>query len=363
MGSRLHHRSPVEGLTRNDGSAQDRVRQGDRLASLALASLLGVVVAAAALVFWQLYMQTSDLYNEPERIYGWGALGRDLPAYSLVLLPVAIGMSLGTRSMLLGSRRGRLAAGVNAVVLLGVVFMVLDGAVHEVARSAPGWVIWPLFVAAAVIAGFGLHAASRSARAHAGTERPIKGIRLASRHGGAVVLALIGLVASLGWLAIAQASLSAHASGFVRADLPGTVRVAVSKPGTYYVYAEKSAADAPEGLTVEAVSPSGSNLAVHNFAGTPAYLHEMRGARPVASFSAAMPGTYRVSASVSPLYPRGSFAVGPSVAGWMTPGIWGADVVLLAMLSLATWVEIRSARRDRREYQARGPAAGVSGGQ
>ncbi len=352
MGSRLYPKSAAGGFGASAGPAEERARRGDRLAARALAALPGVVIAAALLVFWQLFMQTSALFNEPERIYGWGALGRDLPAYALVLLPITIGLSLSARAILVGSRRGRLAAGVNAVVLLGVAFMVLDAAASEVVRSAPGWVAWPLFVVAAAVAGVAFVVTNRSAKRNRRAQLNPGGQRPASRHGGALVLALVGLVASLGWLAIAQSTLTMRTSGFARASLPGTVVFNVNTPGTYFVYAEKSAADAPEGLTVEVVFDRAASLAVHNFAGGPAYLREMRGARPVASFSAVMPGTYRVSASVSPLYPRGTFAVGPSVSGWMTPSIWGADLVLLAGVGLAAWAEARAGRRDRRNAAA-----------
>ncbi len=351
MVSRLNHKSSSGAPGSENG--MNVVGPGDRLAGHAMVVLLGIVVAAAALVFWQLYMQTSDLYNEPERIYGWGALGRDLPAFALLLVPIAIGMSLSARAIQFGSRRGRLVAGLNTVVLFGVGFWVLDAAVHELVRSAPDWVAWPLLVVAAAIAGVAFVVASRSARGNRRAEPTPRGPRPAWRHRRSLALALTGLVASLAWLAIAQATLTASTAGFVRANLPGTVILDVNTPGTYFVYAEKSAAVAPEGLAVEVVSDGGASLAVSNFVGGPAYLRELRGARPVASFSAPVPGIYRVSASVSPLYPRGTFAVGPSVAGWMTPSIRGADLVLLAAVGLAAWVDARDGRKDRR-YAATG---------
>ncbi|HET9442737.1 MAG TPA: hypothetical protein VFO65_05400, partial [Acidimicrobiales bacterium] len=105
---------------------------GSGPARTALLLLAAVPVAVVALVLWELGVQTSAGYNPSERVRGWSAVLRELPALVLLFAPVVLGLGLGVRAARLGARPGRAAIWLHAGALLFLLAIALAGAAEDV---------------------------------------------------------------------------------------------------------------------------------------------------------------------------------------------------------------------------------------
>jgi len=334
-------------------------RPGDRSGRLALLLLLGVPVALVVLVLWQFIMQTSAEFNETERITGLSAVLRELPATLLLLVPVVAGLVRGVRSARLGSRRGVVAIWLYASVLFFVGLMVFSG--ERVTA-----VEWVLFAAGAIAVLLLCLRAARPRPLEVQAATAPDRSPLAGRFRLAALLPIVGIAVAFIWLSAAQAVLSGHANGFVRASIPesGAVRavtVPVDRAGAYFVYVEGSDVETLRDLEVQVTDPSGRAVPVRAVAPRPEYLHGWRGGQVVGTFDASRPGGYRVAstgtlppveAEFAPANPYGDFAVGDSVASWMRPHEWGVAALLLVTVGSSIVLVVVTALQRRRS-QAR----------
>jgi hypothetical protein len=325
------------------GVAGARASAGDHSARLALRLLWGVPLGFAVVIGWQLVMQTSAMFDADERITGWDAVARDLPAMVLVLAPVIVGLAVAVHAARLGSRRGRraiwwLSAALWFAVLNMIATLVDDTGISPTPKLVGTWV--PPLVIAAGAAVFAFRASQQTDRAT--TAPPVRGyVRAAGPAAVAVAIAMV-------WLFASQAALSHRAGTFARAGVPGTATLQADGPGPSFVYAEGGAGSAAElDLTVTDADSRAVDLAI--VPPEPQYLRNMRGGRVVARFDAAAKGPYSVTSNAAvpsttapyaPQNPYGTFAVGGSVAGWMDPAEWGSTVLIalaVALTALLTW--------------------------
>ena len=336
-----------------DDSSSRQAREGHHDAHLALTLLLGVPLAAVVLLTWQFVMQTSGAYNPNERVTGWSAALRDLPATVLLFVPIVVGLMYGVRAARLGSRRGVVAIWLQAGALFLVTWLVLSDTAEVLGTGSGaglGWV-WSL-LAAAVLAAAVLVGCRRAARPEAPGARRWSPAGRSARLGLAVVLG--GVALAFVWLFLAQMALSRHADGFDRIALPGQMTVTIDHPGTSLVYTEGNAPDALTDLTLRVVGPGGGVVPVRVVGPTAAYLRHLRGGRAVASFTADRPGQYRVTAGsllprvtapYAPPNPNGELAVGESVLGWMHPHELGAAALVAMAVLVGAGLAVAEVRR------------------
>ncbi len=344
-----------------DRGREAKLPPGDVQGSRALLLLAAVPVAVAIFALWQVAMQSSTGFAENERVTGWSAVLRGLPADALVLVPAAAGLWLGTRSSALGWRRGRVAAWLHAAVLTGMLALVLEVGAESFWGVVPGTVVWALLVIALSVGAASLAASrTRSGRRPGRTPPDVptgpgrtSGPGRPSLPRLAVGLVAAGIVGSFVWLGTAQAVLTHEAAGFERTAVPGTVTVTSDRPTSWVVYAEGNAASLGGDVGIVATDPSGRPLAVRPGPAGAQYLLGGRGARAIGSFGATAPGTYRievtttqppVAAPFAPADPYGDVAVGASMARFMLPSEWGAAAWLVVTIA-AAWSLTSDARR------------------
>jgi hypothetical protein len=157
------------------------------------------------------------------------------------------------------------------------------------------------------------------------------------RYGLALLLALVGVVASVVLQIASQAALSSRADGFLRASVPGELTLHVDQPATFYVYAEATLSLHP---SVRVTDPAGRAVTVAATAPGPRYDHGGSGGFAVGRFDATASGDYRIAVDTGDAV-QGDFAVGsrfplwmrlvPDAVGWAILGIGvGSGVVLAA---------------------------------
>jgi Protein of unknown function (DUF2510) len=139
---------------------------GDRLAIWALGVLLvGGAVALAATVVWGEWMGISSTLAEEDRVRGWAAVLRTVPAALLAWAVPVVAMLLAVRTC----RRGSAALG-RAVIWLsgGVLFVVsvsiIGGTVESALTGSHPELKWALLPASIAIAAGSTYLALRAAR-------------------------------------------------------------------------------------------------------------------------------------------------------------------------------------------------------
>lgn len=329
-----------------------------RTGTAALLWLIGIPVAAVLLILWQFVVQTSAEFNAAERVTGWNAVLRDLPASLLLLVPVSAGLVLGVRSARYGSRRGRVAIWLHGAGLFVVLWIAVSNLLGEVrpddSVTLEKALVPAEVLAAAAVLGLSLLVARRPAPTGAAH-------RTTRRHRYALLAPALALAGAFGWLAAAQAVLTHDAGGFARAGVPGTIVVTAERATSYVVYAEANAPTGEDELGVRVTGPSGSAVPADVQAGEAAYLIGWRGGWPVATFTTRQAGSYRVqitanvppvSAPHAPRYPNGTVAVGEDVTGSMRLHERGSALLLLAGAVAAIALATTGQRPPSSAYEA-----------
>lgn len=135
--------------------SDDSQGRGDRLAGVALGVLLvGGAGALVATVLWGVLTGTSPTLDEKDRVHGWSAVLRSIPAALLAWTVPLVAMVLAVHACRRGSRSlGYTVIKVAGLVLFVVSISVIGGAVDAAApANAPTikWVLMPLSVVLAV---------------------------------------------------------------------------------------------------------------------------------------------------------------------------------------------------------------------
>jgi hypothetical protein len=182
-------------------------------------------------------------------------------------------------------------------------------------------------------------------QAEPGTLRPTPARRRPprSRYWLAGLVAVAGIVVALAYSIAAQAVLSNHADGFVRASIPGEMTLHVDHAATYYVFAEGARWFHP---SVQVTGPEGHAVAVRATSPGPSYYHGGNQASGVGTFRAVQPGDYKVAVSTGTTV-QGDFAVG-GFPLWMRLSEWEAWALLVlfagSSLALVVWTAIQRRR-------------------
>ena len=169
-----------------------------------------------------------------------------------------------------------------------------------------------------------------------------------SRYWLAGLVAVAGIVVALAYSIAAQAVLSSHADGFVRASIPGEITLHVDHAATYYVFAEGARWFHP---SVQVTDPEGHAVAVGATSPGPSYYHGGNQASAVGTFRAAQPGDYKVAVSTGATV-QGDFAVGGSFPVWMRLSDWEAWALLVLFAGSSLVLVIRTAIQRRRPEAA-----------
>lgn len=178
----------------------------------------------------------------------------------------------------------------------------------------------------------------------------------------AVVVAVVGLTASLAWAAVGLADQTLRPAEMVTTTIPGSVSLEISRPGAHVVYLESAVPTEVRDLD-PALGLSASDLRVTDAAGAPVevepYTRDLRYdaasggsgtvGQAIAVFHARGPGSYLVATSSQLSDPTAKIAVGDDLApgvlrALLLPAIAGVVSVTLAIV-LAAGVLNRSSRQ------------------
>jgi hypothetical protein len=169
-----------------------------------------------------------------------------------------------------------------------------------------------------------------------------------SRYWLAGLVAVVGIVVALAYSIAAQAVLSNHADGFVRASIPGEMTLHVDHAATYYVFAEGAGWFHP---SVQVTGPEGHAVAVGATSPGPSYYHGGNQASAVGTFRAVQPGDYKVAVSTGATV-QGDFAVGGGFPMWMRLSDWEAWALLVLFAGSSLVLVVRTAIQRRRPEAA-----------
>ena len=161
-------------------------------------------------------------------------------------------------------------------------------------------------------------------------------------------MAVAGIVVALACSVAAQAVLSSHADGFVRASIPGEITLHVDHAATYYVFAEGARWFHP---SVQVTDPEGHAVAVAATSPGPSYYHGGNSGSAVGTFRAVQPGDYKVAVSTGATV-QGDFAVGGSFPMWTRLSDWEAWALLVLFAGSGLVLVIRTAIQRRRPEAA-----------
>jgi len=184
----------------------------------------------------------------------------------------------------------------------------------------------------------------------------------------AAVVAVLGLTAAFLWGAIGIHTTQDRLDGFARLAVPGVTTVSVTDPGTMVIYHESAAEvaryatptatgrpatrwdpatrtvvtvpvadEAPtwEQLGLQVTGPGGAAMPVATYRSSARYdLEPGRAGRAVATFQAATPGPYRVSAARAP-EGGATLAVGEDIARSLVVTTLGATILALVTVLVA----------------------------
>ena len=332
---------------------------GDRGGKLALVSFLGVVISSVILFLWELYMLTSAVINQPERLTGWRAVIRELPALLLVIGFLVVGLILGVHSARLGSRRGFVALWLLSLAVFLVLEETVGSSLEAIGSSGSIKLansLVPAFAVAALLTlSICLWLTRRDSRtAHV---RPPRNGAALSGYKLAALVALAGIAGGFIWLFAAQTLLTLHADNFVRTRVPGSLIAETSSPAMLYVYAEGgnvySGYPSLDDLALRVTGPSGRDVKVNAVSPMPEYRSHGKVGRVVGRFYANGQGSYllvsesyqpQMEAPHAPPNIYGGVAVGDNVTNWMQPNEWGVVVLQSVTLAVALALSLATIR-------------------
>lgn len=169
------------------------------------------------------------------------------------------------------------------------------------------------------------------------------------------ILAVLGLLAAVGWGGLRLLSAIDEPRDFARAPTPGMVSVTVPGFSTQIVYYEGDRATPVAALDLTVTGPSGAAVTASTYRQKLQYDVPGRNGMvgtAVASFRADIAGAYRVSTTAAALDPGATLAVGPNVAHnavgrLVGPGVLGLGTLVAAGAVAAATAVRRSRPRGR----------------
>ncbi len=339
----------------------DERMMGRHLGNLAILSFFLVLIASIILFLWSLYMMTSQGINQPERVEGWAAILRNLPAFSLVILPLAAGLGLSVRSAQLGFRRGLVAIWILSLEAFLVLVEVVGGSLESVGMQSLSTRMVPAFAAVAILILITSVWLARKGSPTWKTTNQALRRRSGALERLALASVLTGIIGGFAWLSIAQIALTAHASAFARTKVPGSLTVKIKQPGSRYIYAEGANVylgyPSLDELAITVTGPAGKLAPLTTITAKPVYLSEGKTGRIVGSFQAKSAGDFKVvseayqpplSAPYAPSNAYGGIAVGDNVENSMMTSELGVAVLLILTSGAAVLLLLTAAKNNRR---------------
>jgi hypothetical protein len=166
------------------------------------------------------------------------------------------------------------------------------------------------------------------------------------------LIAVLGLVGAIVWAAVGTFNTVDSTADLTRADIPGTIAVAVTEPGHQVIYYEGVDVPSLQRLELKVTGPDGRSIAVAEYSLTLEYDSPTTSGTvgtAVARFWAAGPGTYRVATAFDPATPA-QLAVGDDIAKTFLTSMVGPVVLASGTLAVALAIILVTVvgRRPRR---------------
>lgn len=160
----------------------------------------------------------------------------------------------------------------------------------------------------------------------------------------AAVIAVAGLLGAIVWAAVGAVGAVTGPDDLVRAALPADVTTQVAEPATLVVYYEGETVPSLTQLDVEVSGPGGARLPVSELGYDVEYDSPLRAGvvgTAMATFEAAEPGEYTISARYDPPAPA-QLAVGENVAADFVQRMLGPALLAAGSLLLAFVIALSS---------------------
>lgn len=169
----------------------------------------------------------------------------------------------------------------------------------------------------------------------------------------ALGVAVVGLLAAMGWGVASVNALDGRMDGYPRGAVPGSVTVDVSEPGRQIVYYE-GAGDLPLAMRdLRVTAPGGRQVPAATYQSSLRYERQGRTGRTVATFQAERAGTYRVGVAGDAGSGQGArMAVGDGFGRMVSLSLAGS-VALAVVTMVAALVVALGVRTRRRPGGAR----------
>jgi hypothetical protein len=157
----------------------------------------------------------------------------------------------------------------------------------------------------------------------------------------AAAIAIVALIATVGWAAARTFNVISSPDDFARVSLPGATTIPITASGKLVIYYEGTAEPSLGRLGVRVLDPAGRPVAVTAYRGDVRYDRAGLVAKAVGSFDVRTAGRYTVSAG-APAEAGAKLAVGEDLGGAMKDTVlWagllvGAGAIAAAATALLT---------------------------
>jgi hypothetical protein len=162
----------------------------------------------------------------------------------------------------------------------------------------------------------------------------------------AAAIAIVALIAAVGWAAARTFDVISSPDGFARVSLPGATTIPITASGKLVIYYEGTAEPSLGRLGVRVLDPSGRPVAVTAYRGDVRYDRAGLVAKAVGSFDAGTAGRDPVSAG-APTEASAKLAVGEDLGGAMKDTVLWAGLIMGAGAIAAAAIALRTHRRNR----------------
>lgn len=162
----------------------------------------------------------------------------------------------------------------------------------------------------------------------------------------AAAIAIVALIAAVGWAAARTFDVISSPDEFARVSLPGATTIPITASGKLVIYYEGTAEPSLDRLGVRVLDPSGRPVAVTAYRGDLRYDRAGLIAKAVGSFNTGTAGRYTVSAG-APSEASAKLAIGEDLGGAMTDTVLWAGLMMGAGAIAAAAIALRTHRRNR----------------
>jgi hypothetical protein len=162
----------------------------------------------------------------------------------------------------------------------------------------------------------------------------------------AAAIAIVALIAAVGWAAARTLDVISSPDDFARVSLPGATTIPSTGPGMLVIYYEGTEKPSLGRLGVTVLDPTGRPVAVTPYRSDVRYDRAGLVAKAVGSFATGTAGRYTVSAG-APAEASAKLAVGEDLGGAMKDTVLWAGLIIGAGALAAAATALRTHRRNR----------------